>query len=58
MALERERRMGALDEVHDRGRQPGAHGRQAPHREIKPGTRRELEAAAKERSRVRARTKA
>ncbi|MGH7446765.1 MAG: hypothetical protein ACREK1_02060 [Longimicrobiales bacterium] len=44
-ALDREREMGAVDTVHDRGRQPGAHGRQAPHREVKPGTQRSIEEA-------------
>lgn len=46
-ALEREletaAELEARGEVHERGRQPGAHGNRSPHREIKPGTRRDLE---------------
>lgn len=44
-ALDREREMGAVDTVHDAGRQPGAHGNQSPHRNVKPGTRRSIEEA-------------
>ncbi|HEX2168588.1 MAG TPA: hypothetical protein VHG09_15235 [Longimicrobiales bacterium] len=44
-ALDREREMGAVDTVHDAGRQPGAHGKQSPHRNVKPGTRRSIEEA-------------
>lgn len=44
-ALDREREMGAVDTVHDAGRQPGAHGNQSPHRNVKPGTRRTIEEA-------------
>jgi hypothetical protein len=41
--------MGAVDTVHDRGRQPGAHGNQSPHRDVKPGTKRSIEEAHPER---------
>ena len=45
--LERElEQVGAddpADAVHTRGRQPGAHGKHAPHRNVKPGTRDALE---------------
>jgi hypothetical protein len=48
-ALDRERARGAVDTVHDRGRQPGAHGNQSPHRDVKPGTKRSIEEAHPER---------
>ena len=44
-ALERERERGAVDTVHDAGRQPGAFGNDTPHRNVKPGTRRSIEEA-------------
>lgn len=44
-ALDREREMGAVDTVHDAGRQPGAHGNRSPHRNVKPGTQRSIEEA-------------
>lgn len=44
-ALDRERERGAVDTVHDAGRQPGAHGKESPQRNIKPGTRRDIEEA-------------
>ena len=41
--IETEMELETRGEVHERGRQPGAHGNRSPHVDIKPGTRRDLE---------------
>jgi hypothetical protein len=41
--LEQETRRAAAGAKDQRGRQPGAHGNDAPHRNVKPGTRDALE---------------
>jgi hypothetical protein len=37
--IEAEMELEMRGDLHERGRQPGAHGRRSPHREVKPGIR-------------------
>ena len=41
--IETEMEMELRGELHERGRQPGAHGNRTPHRDVKPGTKLDLE---------------
>ena len=41
--IEAEMELEMRGDLHERGRQPGAHGRRTPHRDVKPGTRVDLE---------------
>ena len=41
--IEAEMELEMRGDLHERGRQPGAHGRRSPHRDVKPGTRLDLE---------------
>lgn len=44
-ALNQDQESEAAADAWEAGRQPGAHGMQAPHRNVKPGTRLDLEQA-------------
>lgn len=44
-ALNRDQESEAAADAFEAGRQPGAHGRQSPHRNVKPGTELDLEQA-------------
>lgn len=44
-ALNQDQEGEAAADAYEAGRQPGAHGRQSPHREVKPGTELTLEQA-------------
>lgn len=44
-ALNRDQEGEAAADAYEAGRQPGAHGRQSPHRNVKPGTELTLEEA-------------
>ena len=41
--IEAEMELEMRGDLHERGRQPGAHGNRSPHREVKPGTKVDLE---------------